>query len=456
MTKVLLIQPHQDIKNKEGGGVAFTPLSLVYLGTVIEDRHQIKIYDRNLNNNDEVFLKFLKEYNPDIVGLTSVVSTILFDVMHLGKLIKEVLPKTIIVVGGVHATVDPDSVLNEPYVDYIIRGEGEEAFLEFCDTFEKNPKELKKLKNINKNPLRPLVDINKLKLPNYKLLDLDKYEQFYINLTRGCVGNCSFCYNVQMWGKDCKPFVRSYSIEKTIELMKKIVEEYKIKNFHIIDDNFLFFKTRCIEVCNFLKKYDVNFYTVSRADSINDEVLNALKDAGCHTISIGVESGSQKMLDLLDKKITVEQNINAIKLCKKHKIKCHATFMIGLPTETVEELNKTINFIKKYNPDVPDMHMYNPLPAKLFEYCISKGLLKRPVTLEEWAKHGGVWGAFKNNVSEIPEQKLKEAIEQIQHFQFFRKKIKRAVFWIRRGEYEYVFKKVREVFNRREDSSANS
>jgi anaerobic magnesium-protoporphyrin IX monomethyl ester cyclase len=455
MAKILLIQPNEDIRDRNRKTITFTPLSLIYLGTAIEDKHTIKIYDRNVNNNDQDFIKFLKEYNPQIVGLTSVVSTILFDVIHLGKLIKKILPESTIIVGGVHATIDPDSLLNEPYVDYVLRGEGEEAFLEFCNTFDKNPAKLKTLKNINKNPIRPFVDLNKLKLPNYNLLDLDKYQKFFVNLTRGCIANCSFCYNVQMWGKNCNPFVRAYSTENTIELMRRVVEEYKRKNFHIIDDNFLFFKSRCIEVCKFLEKYKVGFYACSRADSINDEILIALKKAGCHTIAIGIESGSQKMLDLLNKKVTLEQNINAIKLCKKYEIKGDALFMIGLPTETVTELNETIKFIKKYDPDVANMHIYNPMPAKLFDDLILKGRIKKPTTLEEWANHGGLWVAFNNNVSEIPEKKLREAIKEIERFHFLRKKIKRTLFWIRKGEYDYVLRKMKEILNRKEDPSSN-
>jgi radical SAM superfamily enzyme YgiQ (UPF0313 family) len=455
MARVLLIQPNEDIRDRTRKTITFTPLSLIYLGTAIEDKHTVKIYDRNIDNNDEKFVNFLKEYDPQIIGLTSVVSTLLFDLIHLGKIIKETLPKSIVIVGGVHATVDPDSVLNEPYVDYILRGEGEDAFLDFCNTFDKNPKELGNLKNINKNPLRPLVDLNNLKLPNYNLLDLDKYEKFYINLTRGCIGDCTFCYNVQMWGKDCHPFIRAYSTEKSIELIKMIIEGYKKKIFFITDDNFLFLKSRCLGICDYLKDRKVSFYTVARADCINDEVLIALKKAGCHTIAIGVESGVQKILDLLNKATTVEQNINAIKLCKKYKIKCDALFMIGLPTETEEDLKETINFIKKYNPDVADMHMYNPMPAKLFDYCVAKGLIKKPVTLEEWANHGGLWDTFKNNVSEISEEKLNAAIDEIAHFQFLRKKAKRAVFWIKRGEWKYVMRKVKESIKKKENPAEN-
>ena len=455
MAKVMLIQPNEDIRNRKLKIITFTPLSLIYLGTAIEDKHTVKIYDRNINNNDEDFIKFLKEYNPQVVGITSAVSTMLFDVINIGKLVKRNLPKAIIIVGGVHATVDPDSVLNEPYVDYIIRGEGEEAFLEFCDTFDNSPKKLGTLRNINKNKLRPFIDMNKLKLPNYNLLDLDKYERFYVNLTRGCIANCSFCYNVQMWGKNCHPFVRSYSSEKTIKLIEKIVKDYKRKVFFIIDDNFLFFKNRCIEVCNVLRNYNISFYTVSRADSINEDVLKALKQAGCHTIAIGIESGSQRILDLLNKKVSMEQNINAIRLCKKYKIKCDALFMIGLPTETIEDLQETIGFIKKYNPDVADVHIYNPLPSKLFDEYILNGKIKKPNTLEEWANYGGIRrNELKNNVSEIPDERIFESINEIKHFRFLRKGIKRVFFWISKGEIKYVLRKIREKI-KREDYDSN-
>src|SRR3989344_1798760 len=121
MAKVLLVNPHEDIRDRNKKVLSFTPLSLVYLGTAIEDKHEVKIYDRNLYNNDERYVNFLKNYNPDIVGFTSVVSTMLYDLMHLGKLTKKTLPKAIIIIGGVQATVDPDTILNEPYVNYVMR-----------------------------------------------------------------------------------------------------------------------------------------------------------------------------------------------------------------------------------------------------------------------------------------------------------------------------------------------
>jgi len=442
MAKVLLIQPHQDRSEMEKEVITFTPLSLVYLGTAIEDKHQIKIYDRNIYNDDERFVKFLQHYKPDIIGITSVVSTMLFDVMHLGKLIKKIDQKITLIIGGVQATVDPDAVLNEPYVDYIMRGEGEEAFLEFCDTFDKDKKILGKLRNVNKNPLRPFIDMNKLKLPNYNLLELEKYEKFYVNLSRGCIANCKFCYNVQMWGNKGCSYVRSYSRDNIIKLFENVVEKYKRKVFWIVDDNFLLFKNICIEACNFLKKYNVHFWAPARADCVNEEILIALKSAGCHTIAIGVESGSQRVLDFLNKNVTVEQNAKAIQLCKKHGVTTDALIMLGLPTETREELQETIDFVKKYKPDIASAHMYNPMPAELFDYCVEKGLVTKPITLEEWANFGGLFRS-NHNVSDASNEDIQRAVEELEDFEVFQKKIKRLLFWVKAGQIKYALRTVK-------------
>jgi len=171
MAKVLLIQPNRNRTNKSDT-LSVPPLSLIYLATAIKKKHEVKIYDRNLYKEDAILLKLLENYMPEIIGFTSMTSEMLLDIIHLGPIIKNKLKKAIIIVGGTHASVEPDSVLNEPYVDYIIRGEGEAALLEFCDTFDKNPKKLKTLKNVNKNPVRPLINLNEWDNPDFSLVNV--------------------------------------------------------------------------------------------------------------------------------------------------------------------------------------------------------------------------------------------------------------------------------------------
>lgn len=440
MAKVLLIQPHDDRRTCRESKDPWTPLSLVYIGTSIEESHSVKIYDRNLNLSDEDLFDYINNYKPNIIAFTSMTSTMLLDLIHIAQKLKSKFPKILIVVGGVHATLEPESFLNENYIDYVVRGEGDSAFLDFCNTFDKNVKKLKDLKNINLNPLRPYVNMDDLKIPNYNLLDLRKYEHFFVSISRGCPGNCNFCYSTRQWGINGQPFVRSFSVEKSIELFKKIVEEYNRKVFSIVDDNFISFKTKASKICKFLEKYKLYFWCFARVDFINDEILRAVKRAGCHTIQIGAESGSQRILDFLNKKTTIQQNINAINCCKKNKITCDASFMIGLPTETEKEMDQTRNFIKKYRPDIANVKIYNPLPgAPLFDYCLEKKLINKPKNLQEWAIWTGGHRTVNNNSSTISVNNLLKLSQELWSVGHYRAKIKKFIFWLKARQFKVIF-----------------
>ena len=294
-------------------------------------------------------------------------------------------------------------------------------------------------------------------MPNYDLVDIKKYDCFFVGFSRGCVGNCTFCTNVQMWGFNGKPCIRTYNKEKMIELLKEIIEKYDIKNFSIVDDNFLFFKANVISVCNFLKNYNLHFGIASRVDAINDEVLKALKSAGCHTILLGIESGSQRILNLLNKRATVQQNIDAIKCCRRNGLFSDASIMVGLPTETIEDLNETIKFVKNNNPDVPNIKLYGPMPAPLFDYCVAKKLIEKPKTLEDWAKwwtgYGGKISGLRHNISEIPDEYLEKVICDLQNHRFYRRKLLKFIFWLKLGEFKYILKRIKSSFEIKREKS---
>ncbi len=448
MARVLLIQPHNNIREKSK--MIVPPSSLIHVATAIEHKHPVKIFDRNLNFKDNFLFEFIRRFSPDIIGFTAMTSTMLYDIVYLGPLIKKAFPKIIIVVGGVHPTIEPDSVLNEPYVDFIVRGEGEKAFLEFCDTFDKSPKKLNKLKNINKNPLRPFLDLNTLKFPNYGLVDLKKYGQFFLFTSRGCPGRCTFCYNVGMWGKDGNPCVRAYDTEKTKEIFKEAIEKYGITDFTISDENFITFKKRSIEVGKFLAKNyprKIHFLIFGRADFMkkNEEALPILKKAGCHTIQLGSESGSQRILDFLNKNISVKTQAEAIQICKKYGIFSDASFMVGMPTETIEEAEMTGKFIKKTKPDLVDIKIFNPIPGtKVFEDLVNEGIINKPKTLEDWASWQGNWRDMKHNFSKIPNDLLLQFAGKFWNYNYYRSRFQKALYWLRYGRVKYVLRKVRQ------------
>ena len=456
MAKVLLVEPHMNLKDMKHDN-SYVPLSLIYIGTHLEGKHPVKLFDRNVEDRD--FMEFFNEYKPDIVGLPSWSSPMLQDLIILAKQIKKESPKTIIVVGGVHATVEPQSLIDAPYVDYIVRGEGEDAFMEFCNTFDEGPdhNKLSKIQNINLNPIRPFLDINSLRTPNYDLVDMSKYNQILINLSRGCPANCTFCYNAPMWGiqressednRDNRPFVRVLKSEKIIDILKMIIEKYGRKTFQIVDDNFVFFKRRVIEVCDYLKNNykGLSWMCETRADTINDEVMVAMKAAGCHYVQVGIETGSQRVLDFLDKKTTVEQNAEAIACIKRNGIFVDASIMLGIPTETREELRETIDFIKRTEPEHPNAKIYVQQPSALFDYCVAKGWIEKPKTLEEWSTWIGSVRGLGHNCSNVPDEELKEALYEIWNYKLYKRKMLAAMYWLKMGRVAYVLKGFKRLF----------
>lgn len=445
MARVLLVQPHSDIR-KKGKGHDQIPLSLICVATSIKNKHKVKIYNRNLNPDNADFLKLLEEYKPEIVGFNSMTSTMLLDIMELGPLVKRD-KKIITVVGGVHATVEPESLLDEPYIDYIVRGEGELAFLDFCDTYDKNPKNLKNLKNINKNPLRPFVNLNDLENPDFNLIDIKEYATIWISTSRGCPGDCSFCYSPKMWRINNVPCVRFLSAEKVKEMLTDLIENHKVSEFSIVDDNFTSSKKRCLDICDFLyTKYHgkVIFYPQVRSDFVDEDILKALKKAGCKYIQYGIESGSQRVLDILNKKVSVERQGEAIKLARKLGVFNYDSFMLGIPGETIEDLNLTISFIKKYKPDVVTAFFFNPLPkTPIFEKLVEEGKIKEPKTLKEWA----LWsdevmmpsdGKLKHNYSEIPDEILNREIKKLWKYNFYKNKIKKLLWMLKKGKIKKI------------------
>jgi len=132
---------------------------------------------------------------------------------------------------------------------------------------------------------------------------------------------------------------------------------------------------------------------------------------------------------------------------QKYKINGDASIMIGIPTETIEEAKETLNFVKKYKPDVPNVKFFNPLPGcSLFDWCVEKGMLKKPTTLEEWALWTGNYRKIKHNLSKIPDRLLAKFVTKSWNYGFYSGKLKKFIYWMKIGEYRYAFKGIKRVF----------
>ena len=439
MAKILFIQANYDL-NHLGESPPWMPLALVELATYLrENGHEVKLLDRNINYDNNLLLKYLKNFNPDIVGMTCYTSPVIKDIKQISKITKE-NSNALVIIGGIHATLEPKSLLDFPYIDYIIRGEGEETLLEICnlsDSKRLNKKNILKIKNVNYNRLRPILDLTSLPAPDYSLLEIKRYPITTFYTSRGCPGRCRFCYNL---GRR----LRFYDTNKVIETMSSVLGKYHIKEFTIADDNFANLGKRTETICNELSKYNAIFHIFLRVDQTYNKVMSNLKKAGCWAIQFGFESGNQRILDFIHKDTTIEQNANAIKQCKKYGIFVDGSFMIGLPTETTQEMYDTINFIKKYRPDSVDIKVYKPYPStELAEYAIQKKLFKKPEKLEEWEnfcnlKEGNI------NLSNIPTRLLLENVNRFSKSDYFTY-IKKTAILLNNGHYKYVFFKSKNI-----------
>jgi anaerobic magnesium-protoporphyrin IX monomethyl ester cyclase len=434
MAKVLFVQANYDI-NHLGERTPWMPIALVELASFIREKgHDVEIFDRNLHYDNQKFIELLKDYNPDIIGMTCYTSPVIRDVKQVAGIVKD-NSSALVIVGGIHATLDPKSLLDFPKIDYVVRGEGEYPLLEICELVDKKKiKNISKLKNINLNPMRPFIDLNDLPVADYDLLEVKKYPIATFYTSRGCPGKCRFCYNK---GRA----LRFYNTDKMIETFTRVLDKYNIREFTIADDNFANMSQRTTRICEAISQYNPIFHIFLRVDQTQDKVMSELKKAGCWAIQFGFESGSQRMLDYINKLTTVEQNINAIKQCRKYKIFVDGSFMIGLPTETTEEMNETVDFIKKYKPDAVDIKIYRPYPStEFYEEAIKSKKIKRPESLEEW-EHFCDLKEADPNLSQIPSELLIKTVNELSKSSYGTYS-KKFLLLIKNGHIKYAFFKL--------------
>lgn len=434
MARVLLVNP-------QNNQLPWIPLGLISIGAVIKEKgHEVKVIDRELDKNDNYLINVLKKFNPDIVGINSYIGRTLIDLMKIAKIAKE-NSDAIVVVGGIQATVAPKPFLDYEYIDYVVRGEGELALLDMCSLIDKGKKDFSKVLNVNQNKMRLFINLNEFPLPDYSLINIKRYPLPTFITSRGCYGKCTFCYNNYYWGKLGKACIRFYDTKHTIDMITSVIDKHNIKEFYVVDDNFANKSKRTMDICNELSRHNALFTCELRADNSQDEVMKALRKAGCLSIQFGIESGSQRILDFIRKGTSVRQNAEAIRQCKKFGVFSDASIMIGMPTETIEDMNKTVNFINKNKPDNVSAKKFTPFPGtEIWGYCIKKGLFKEPKELMDFSKFEFLNNAGPN-VSEIPTELLEKTVNSLDKTNNF-SDFKKAVKMIGRGHYKYMLYKI--------------
>ncbi|MDP7115913.1 MAG: radical SAM protein, partial [Candidatus Woesearchaeota archaeon] len=366
------------------------PLGLAYIAAVLKkENYNVKVYDP-IEHKDSEFKNLLLDYKPDVVGYTSTTPQSVL-VKRLSHIVKASLPNTYNIVGGVHATEMPKDLLSDKSIDFTIIGEGELTVLELIKHLE-HKIDLKDIKGlayrkdntIHFNEPRPLIEnLDTLPFPARDLFNMDYVNQKNIHTmrglwlkslsvmtSRGCPFRCIYCASKTMWSRRA----RQRSSKNIVNEIEHLLSKYNVEGIMFIDDTFTLNRERVFEICDEIKRRNLKFKLQinSRVNTIDEEIIKALKSVGLIQVTFGVESGSRKILKVLKKDTTPEQAITAFRLCQKHGIGTVANFMIGNPEETLKDIEETVNHAKKLNATFTDIFITTPFPNTELWYMAVK------------------------------------------------------------------------------------
>ena len=381
--KVLLVNPFQvNLVNKKGRiyNRTWTPLDLANCAAILEKEGiNVAILDANAEQiGPQEVARQAMGYDKVFITSTSLdrwqcpqldINPFLKTVHALNQVVPEVY------VMGSHGTVKPVEMLQETHARAVIRGEPERTVLDLCKNTNlsqvlgityKNGDQI--LSNSNQKP----VNLNELPLPAFHLLPMKRY--YYevmgpnfslFEMSRGCASECTFCL-LETYGAGVR---RKYT-EKLIQEVEYGIKNFGIRNAYFIDLEFTVLRKQVMEFCKYLIKqnYRFNWCCQTRFDLVDEELLDHMKRAGCRLIHFGVEAGSDKTLEIVNKGIPTKAIREGMKKVKKVGIETACFFMIGFPESDYQDMQDIINFALELGPDYPLFHIAAPYPGtKLYE-----------------------------------------------------------------------------------------
>jgi len=398
--KIFLIYPPSPVLNREDRCQQPTkellvipplpPSDLMYLAAVAEKAGlQAKIHDYSQGGD---LIEDLKEFQPDYLLINAATPTLEHDLLSL-KVAKEIVSDVVTIAkGAAFLTLAKEVLENHKELDMVIFGEAEETLREILEEKPKN--EILGLYYrddllINFTGVRPFIEnLDEITFPARHLVDNTIYRrpdnnkvQAVIKVSRGCPFHCFFCLATPVSGAK----VRRRSVENIIAELKECVEKYNITNFLFWSDIFNIDKEWTLNLCNTIIEsgLKITWSANTRADTADLEMAQMMYKSGCRLVSIGVESGSQYMLEKMGKKITLEDVRRTVKTFKKAKIRIYNYFVIGLPWESEETAEETIKLAIELNSDFISFYTATPLPgSRFYDYAKANNLFDKNTSFE--------------------------------------------------------------------------
>jgi radical SAM superfamily enzyme YgiQ (UPF0313 family) len=377
--KIALLYPEvYDLAHFKDERKEFPPFGVLYLATIAEQiGSNVELF--KINNSEQVF--DLQEF--DIVGF-SISSSATYHMMKSVRSNSLYSNSKFLIAGGIHATLFPEEVLEDMNLDIICIGEGEETFLEILSNFElKSFHTIKGICYIDNNKIlknadrSPINNIDTIPFPARHLLNEEDFiltnrlsntniKMTHIMTSRGCPFSCKFCANVNK-------NLRYRTGQNIINELQNLKSTYGIEGFCITDDNFIIDQENVKNICYEIKKLNLKWSALSRVDTINEDILRSMYDSGCIEIKFGIESGSKRILEAMNKGITRDQIINAVSLTKNIGINVKAFLIHGFPGENLQTTRETISLLEDISGQVDRVSLFRfvPLPGS-FVYNNSK------------------------------------------------------------------------------------
>jgi len=382
------------------------PLSLLCPATPIDRKgYKVTIVDQFADPDWEPKFLAALEAKPVCVGVTCMTGPQILRALDASRRVKAKDPKIPVVWGGVHASLMPGQTLTNPNIDIVVVGEGEATFAELVDALRDgtplsavNGIQYKDNGTIRSTPSRAFVNIDAEPPLAYHLVDVDRYrrelfgvDHLTFNSSRGCIFRCSFCWDPVMHQRTW----RAMQPETVIDQLQRIIRDYGIRGFLFSDDHFFIDMKRARAIVEKIVEANLDI-TISklqiRADTVckmDREFLDLMVRAGVKRFTLGIESGSQRVLDLIKKDMTVEEAIEANRKLAPYPIVPLYLFMMGMPTETPDDLRRSFALADQLIAENPKaaktFNIYTPYPGtELYNVSVQHGL-KVPERLEDWA-----------------------------------------------------------------------
>jgi len=375
--KVLLIEPLKVIWEMMRPCIP-VPLGLVQLAAVLEEQKiDVKIIDCTaLNISRHDLAKAIREEQPDIVGTTALTS-FLCNAVEVAEVTKDVDPRIITVLGGPHATYLPEETLREnAAIDIVACGEGERVIIDLVRCIERGG-QLSQVKgigfrsngNVILTELQPLVDLDELPLPAYHLLPMQKYNFVLLGrfatviASRGCPHRCTFCSEWRFWGGRW----RQRDPKKIGDELELLVRRYKVESIWFGDDCFNVSAEMIQGICDEIKTRDLSFnwFYQGRADLLVEhrDLLPLMRETGNRMVQIGIEAATERELEEMNKKQSLDKVVEAVKLLRDHDIVAQGLIIVGTRSDSADSIIHKVRYMQRLDVDFPIFTMFTPFPG---------------------------------------------------------------------------------------------